>query len=88
MVATVYIVALILTVIAITYPKEFPQLIQNPSLLLQTVGMETRRRWMILKIGTELMVERQRMKVSLWQMRHIIKAERLKQQQQNDTLND
>jgi hypothetical protein len=89
MVATVYIVVLILAVIAITYPEDFPKLIRNPSLLLQMVGMETRRRWMILKIGTELRIERQMMRVSYWRMRHIIKAERLKQQQQsNDTPND
>jgi len=89
MVATVYIVALILAVIAITYPKEFPQLIRNPSLMLQMVGIETRRRWMLFKLGTELMIERQKMKVSYWRMRHIIEAERLKQQQQsNDKLND
>ena len=89
MVATVYIVALILAVLALTYPKDFPQLIQNPALLFDAVGMETRRRWMIVKLRTQLTVERQMMGVSLWRMRHIIKAERLKQQQnQNDTPND
>jgi len=83
MVATLYIVGLILAVLFITYPKDFPELINNPKMLLDMVGMETRRRWMILTLGTTLFISRQRMKVSLWQMKSIIKAEQLKQQQQN-----
>ena len=83
MVATLYIVGFILAVLYITYPKDFPELINNPKMLLDMVGMETRRRWMILTLGTGLFISRQRMKVSLWQMKSIIKAEQLKQQQQN-----
>jgi hypothetical protein len=82
MVATIYIVALVLAVLFITYPKDFPALISNPKLLFDAAGMETKRRWMILKLGTQLWFSRQRMRYSLWQMRHIIAAEKAKQQQQ------
>ena len=83
MVATLYIVGFILAVLYITYPKDFPELISNPKMLLEMVGMETRRRWMILTLGTGLFISRQRMKVSLWQMKSIIREEQRKQQQQN-----
>jgi hypothetical protein len=83
MVATLYVLAIILAVLYITYPKEFPQLISDPKLLVSVISMETRRRWMIVKLGTMLFISRQRMKVSLWKMKSIIKEEQLKQQQQN-----
>ena len=66
MVATIYVLALVLSVLYITYPKEFPGLISNPGELLDAVSMETKRRWMILKLGTQLFISKQRMKVSLW----------------------
>lgn len=85
MVATIYVLAIILAVLFITYPKEFPILLSDPKLLVSVISMETRRRWMILTLGTALFISRQRMKVSLWRMKDIIKAEQLKQQQQNET---
>ena len=84
MIATVYIVLFLLAVMAITYPEEFPKLIRNPQMLIEAVGMETRRRWMILKFGSVLWVEKQKLKFSLWRMKPIIEAERLKQQQQEE----
>ncbi len=85
MVATLYVLSVILVVLFITYPDEFSTLITDPKLLVNVISMETRRRWMILTLGTSLFISKQRMKVSLWKMRNIIKAEQLKQQQQNDT---
>ena len=85
MVATLYVLSIILAVLFITYPEEFSTLITDPKLLVNVISMETRRRWMILTLGTSLFISKQRMKVSLWKMRNIIKAEQLKQQQQNDT---
>ena len=84
MVATLYIIALILAVLFITYPKEFPTLISNPKLLIDMVGMETRRRWMILILGSQLWIEKKKMAYSLWRMRDTIKAERTKQQQKEN----
>ena len=84
MVATLYVLAIILAVLFITYPKEFPVLLSDPKLLVNVISMETRRRWMTLKLGTSLFISKQRMKVSLWRMKDIIKAEQLKQQQQNE----
>ena len=84
MVATLYIIALILAVLFITYPKEFPTLISNPKLLIDMVGMETKRRWMILILGSQLWIEKKKMAYSLWRMRDIIKAERTKQQQKEN----
>jgi len=84
MVATLYIIALILAVLFITYPNDFPTLISNPKLLLSAAQMETKRRWMILKLGTSLWISRQKMAFSLWKMKGIIKAEQLKQQQQKE----
>ena len=84
MVATLYVIALILAVLFITYPKEFPTLISNPKLLVDMASMETRRRWMILILGSQLWIEKKKMAYSLWRMRDIIKAERTKQQQQEN----
>jgi hypothetical protein len=85
MIATIYAIAFILAVLFITYPKDFPQLISNPKMLLDVVGMETKRRWMILTLGTSLWVSRKRMAFSLWQMKDIIAKERSKKQQEQNT---
>ena len=82
MVATLYIIALILAMLFITYPKEFPTLISNPKLLVDMASMETRRRWMILILGSQLWIEKKKMAYSLWRMKDIIEAERTKQKQQ------
>ena len=84
MVATIYIIAFILAVLFITYPKDFPELISNPKMLIDMVGTETRRRWMILILGSQLWIEKKKMAYSLWRMRDIIKAERTKQQQKEN----
>jgi len=81
MVATIYIIAIVLVVLFLTYPEDFPTLISNPKLLLDAVSVETRRRWMILTLGTSLWLSKKRMKYSLWKMRAIIKQEQTKQQQ-------
>ena len=73
-----------MAVMAITYPEEFPKLVRNPQLLLAAIGMESKRRWMIVKFGTILFFERKRLQFSLWQARDIIKAERAKQKQQEE----
>ena len=86
MVATIYIIAFILAVLFITYPKDFPELISNPKMLIDMVGTETRRRWMILILGSQLWIEKKKMAYSLWRMRDIIKAERTKQQQKENNL--
>jgi len=85
MIATIYILAFILAVLYITYPKDFPQLISSPKMLLDMVGMETRRRWMILTLGSQLWFEKQKMAFSLWQMQDIIAKERSKKQQEQNT---
>jgi hypothetical protein len=82
MIATIYILLFILAVMAITYPKEFPKLIREPQALLDGIAMESRRRWLILKFGTQLWISKKRMEFSLWRMKDIIAAERAKQQQQ------
>jgi len=84
MIATIYIVLFIMAVMAITYPEEFPKLVRNPQLLLAAVGMETKRRWMIVKFGTVLFFERKRLQYSLWRARDIIAAERAKHKQQQE----
>ena len=84
MIATVYIVLFILAVMAITYPGEFPKLIQDPKAMLDGIGMETRRRWMILKFGSILFVEKQKLRYSLWKAKPIIEAERAKQKAQEE----
>ena len=58
MIATIYILLFILAVMAITYPEEFPKLIQDPKALLDGIGMESRRRWLILKFGTQLWISK------------------------------
>lgn len=85
MIYTIYLILFLVAVVAITYPEEFPTLVRNPDQLLAALGLETKRRWMILKFGTILFVERQRLRHSLWRARPIIKAERLKQKQQEET---
>ena len=84
MIATIYIVLFVLAVVAITYPEEFPKLIRNPQMLMAAVGVETRRRWMILKFGSVLWVERQKLRYSLWRAKPIIETERLKQKQKEE----
>lgn len=85
MIATIYIILFILAVMAITYPEEFPKLIRNPQQLIDAVGMESRRRWMILKFGTLLWISKKQLEFSLWKSRDIIAAERAKQKQQEET---
>ena len=85
MVATLYVVGFILAVLYITYPKEFPTLIRDPKLTLDMVAMESKRRWMILTLGTSLWVSKKKMAFSLWQMRDIIAKEQAKKQQQQNT---
>ena len=85
MIATVYILLFVLAVLAITYPKEFPQLIRNPEQLVDAIGMESRRRWLILKFGTQLWISKKQLQFSLWKAKPIIEAERLKQKQQEET---
>ena len=85
MIATVYLIAFILAVLFITYPKDFPTLIVNPKLLMEAIGMETKRRWMILTLGSRLWFEKQKMAFSLWQMRNIIAKERAKKQLEQNT---
>ena len=88
MVATIYIIAFILAVLFITYPKDFPELISNPKMLIAMAGMETKRRWMILILGSQLWIERKKMAYSLWRMKDIIEAERTKQKQQQENTID
>ena len=82
MVATIYVIAIILVVLFITYPEDFLTILGNPKLLLDVVSIETRRRWMILTLGSSLWLSKKRMEYSLWKMRAIIKKEQNKQQQQ------
>lgn len=84
MIATVYIILFILAVMAVTYPEEFPKLIQDPKALLDGIGVETRRRWLILKFGSILFVEKQKLRYSLWKAKPIIEAERAKQKAQEE----
>jgi len=82
MVATIYVIAIVLVVLFLTYPEDFLTLLGNPRLLLDATSIETRRRWMILTLGTSLWLSKKRMEYSLWRMRAIIKQEQNKQQQQ------
>ena len=84
MLITIYLLLFILAVMAITYPKEFPSLIRNPELLLRAIGQESRRRWLMLKIGSQLWFERKQMAFSLWRARDTIAAERAKHKQQEE----
>ena len=79
MIATVYILLFVLAVLAVTYPKEFPTLIRNPQQLIDAISMESRRRWLILKFGTQLWISKKRLQFSLWKAKPIIEAERAKQ---------
>ena len=82
MIYTIYLVLFLVAVVAVTYPEEFPKLVRNPELLLASVVMETKRRWMILKFGTILFIEKKRLEFSLWRAKPIIEAERRKQLEQ------
>ena len=82
MLASFYILFFVIAVVAVTYPEEFPKLVRNPEQLFNVIGMETKRRWLILKFGTILFIDRQRLRLSLWRAQPIIKAERLKQQKE------
>ena len=84
MLVTAGLIALLVAVLAVTYPEEFPQLIANPDQLFTAMSLEARRRWMILKLGSQLWVERKKMAFSLWQMRDIIKQEQQKHQNKHD----
>lgn len=82
MIYTIYLVLFLVAVVAVTYPEEFPKLVRNPELLFAVVAMEAKRRWMILKFGTILFVEKKKLEFSLWRARPIIEAERRKQLEQ------
>ena len=84
MIATIYVILFILAVMAITYPKEFPQLIRDPETLLKAIGVETHRRWLMLKIGTLLWYDRTQLAFSLWRAKDTIAAQRAKQKQQDE----
>jgi hypothetical protein len=79
MIAAIYTLLFILAVMAITYPKEFPELIQDPEALLDGISMELRRRWLILKLGSQLWISKKQLEFSLWRMKDIIAAEQTKQ---------
>ncbi len=81
MLATIYVIAIILAVLYLTYPDDFSTILSNPKLLLDAVGVEVRRRLMILKLGTSLWISKKRMAFSLWKMRDTIAREQTKQQQ-------
>ena len=82
MIYTIYLVLFLVAVVAVTYPKEFPTLVQNPRMLLDALALEVKRRWMILKFGTILFIEKKKLEFSLWRARPIIEAERRKQLEQ------
>jgi len=84
MIIATYIVLFVLITIAITYPKEFPALMRHPQMLVDVIALESRRRWMLLKLGTQLWVSKKRMQYSHWKMRSIIAKEQAKQQQTNN----
>ena len=86
MIYTIYLVLFLVVVVAVTYPEEFPKLVRNPDLLLAAVVMESKRRWMMLKFGTLLFIEKKRLEFSLWRAQPIIKAERLKKQQEENNI--
>jgi len=88
MVVTTYLILFILAVIAITYPEDFPKLIRNPRLLSAVLGIETKRRWLLLKFGIMLFFERKRLQFSLWRAKDIIAAERAKKQKQKQQQQD
>ena len=88
MLALFYTLCVILGVLAVTYPKEFPTLMRDPEMFVQVVALETRRRWMMLKLGTMLHISRVRMSYSHWKMRHIIAEEKAKQQAKEEATID
>jgi len=79
MIATVSVIVIILIVIAITYPEEFPALMRNPDQLVQMIALESKRRWMLLKLGSQLWISKKQMQFSHWRMRGIIEKELQKQ---------
>ena len=81
MIYTVYIVLFLVAVVAVTYPEDFPTMVRNPKTLFDATSLETKRRWMILKFGTILYVEKKMLEFSLWQARDTIAEERRKQQE-------
>jgi len=85
MALTLWSTLFILSVLWITYPNDFPKMIRDPELLLYGIGVETKRRWMILKLGSMLWIDKQKLRYSLWSMRHIIDEERAKQQAKDNT---
>jgi len=85
MIATITAIVLILIVIAITYPEEFPSLLNHPQQLMDTIALESKRRWMLLKLGTQLWISKKQMQYSHWKMRDIIEKERQKQQSPENT---
>ena len=88
MLALFYTLCIILGVLAVTYPKEFPTLMRSPEMFVQVVALETRRRWMMAKMLPMLWFSKLRMRYSLWRMQGIIKAEMEKQKQQEETTVD
>ena len=66
MVITLWVVLGILFVLAVTYPDEFPTMVRNPQLLIDSIALESKRRWMMLTIGSSLWISRQRLRFSLW----------------------
>jgi len=84
MIATTYIIAIVLVMLYLAYPEDFLTILGSPRDLLFAISIETRRRWMLLKLGTSLWISKQRMAYSLWKMRHIIAKEQAKQQQTNN----
>ena len=81
MIYTIYFVLFLVAVVAVTYPEEFPTMVRNPKTLLDAVSLEAKRRWLILKFGTILFIERKELEFSLWRSRPIIEAERRKQRE-------
>jgi len=85
MIATISAIVLILIVIAVTYPEEFPALMRNPQQLMEVISLESKRRWMLLKLGTQLWISKKQMQYSHWKMQGIIEKERQKQQSSKNT---
>jgi len=82
---TAYLIIFILGVVAVTYPKEFPTLIRDPKMLTEVISLELKRRWMIVKLRTQIWISRQQLNYSHWRMAAIIKSEKQKQQQEETT---
>ena len=84
MIATTYLVLFALIVLAITYPDEFPTMIRNPRLLVDSLALELKRRWLILSLGSRLYFEKQMLRYSLWKNRNIIAMNRKQHQENTD----